>query len=187
MKIATHDSATGERSKNLLHSLFKFFAQTQDKTIKEQYEAGVRYFDLRIDKDLVLCHGLWKSGKNLADILMEMRKYVDDITYITVTIERKYDDAVCEELIKKIRNLINLHGKKVKLVHVAKKKPSWTILKEYRHISVVYGYISVPTFKQYLTRPFKDWRRYVPIPKFLKRITPKKEFSDEYYVMVDFV
>ena len=57
-KIATHDSATGERSKNWLNALGKVFAQTQTKTIKEQYEAGVRYFDLRVDKDLVLCHGL---------------------------------------------------------------------------------------------------------------------------------
>ena len=88
IKIATHDSATGERSKNLLHALGKVFAQTQTKTIKEQYEAGVRYFDIRVDKDLVLCHGLWKADKDFADLLIEMRKYVMERVYMRVITSR---------------------------------------------------------------------------------------------------
>ena len=100
MKIATHDSATGEKSKNLLHSLVKIFAQTQTKTIKEQYEAGVRYFDFRVDKDLVLCHGLWKSNKTLADILSEIKSYAQEIVYIRVIIERKYSEEVYKDNLK---------------------------------------------------------------------------------------
>lgn len=187
MKIATHDSATGERSKNLLHSLGKIFAMTQTKTIREQYDCGVRYFDLRVDRNLTLCHGLWKANKNLADILIEMKKYVSETTYIAVTIERGYPDEVNKALVKKIRNLANLHGRNIELVYIAKKKPSWEILKEYRQVNCVSGYLSVPTPRQYITRPFKDWRRYIPIPWVLKKITPKVEFNGDFFTMVDFV
>lgn len=186
-KIATHDSATGERSKNLLHALFTPFARCQTKTIKQQYLCGVRYFDLRVDKELTLCHGLWKANKNLSDLLVEMQKYVTETTYITVTIERKYSDDVNSMLMRKIRNLVNLHGRMVKLVYIAKKKPSWTILKKCYSVDVKAGYLSVLTLKQYLTLSIKDWRRYIPIPWVLKKITPKVECDSDCYVMVDFI
>lgn len=185
-KIATHDSATGERSKHLLHALGKVFAQTQTKTIREQYEVGVRYFDLRVDKDLVLCHGLWKANKDFADLLIEMKKYVEDTVYIRVIIERKYDKEVIDELVKKIRNLVNLYGRNVKLTYIAQKIP-WTTLKTYRDIPFVGGFLSVPTPKEYLTLPYKDWKRYIPIPRILKMVTPKVEFNDERFTMVDFI
>lgn len=186
IKIATHDSATGEKSKNILHALGKVFAQTQTKTIKEQYEAGVRYFDIRVDKDLVLCHGLWKANKNFADLLIEMRKYVTETVYMRVIIERKYTDDEIERIQKKIRNLVNLHGKNIKLTYIAQKIP-WKTLKEYRDIPVRMAFLSVPTPKEYLTLAHDDWRRYIPIPRVLKKITPKVEFNEDRFVMVDFV
>lgn len=186
IKIATHDSATGERSKNLLHALGKVFAQTQTKTIKEQYEAGVRYFDIRVDKDLVLCHGLWKADKDFADLLVEMRKYVTERVYMRVIIERKYPSDEIERIQKTVRNLVNLHGKHVKLTYIAQKIP-WKTLKDYYDVPVRMAYLSVPTPKEYLTMPYKDWRRYIPIPRILKKITPKVEFDKDRFTMVDFV
>ena len=185
-KIATHDSATGEKSKNILHALGKVFAQTQTKTIKEQYEAGVRYFDIRVDKDLTLCHGLWKANKNFADLLIEMRRYVTETVYIRVIIERKYSAEEIECIQKKIRNLVNLYGKHIKLTYIAQKIP-WRTLKEYRDIPVRMAFLSIPTPKEYLTLAHDDWRRYIPIPRILKKITPKVEFNEDRFVMVDFV
>lgn len=192
MKIATHDSATGERSKNLLHALVKVFAQTQTKTIKEQYEAGCRYFDLRVDKDLVLCHGLWKADKDLPQLLTEMARYVDDEgVYMTVCIERKYNQKTYDTLCKAIRQYINLRARgRVKLVYIANKLPQWNILAAYRSVAVKAGYLSVPTPKQYFTLTFKDWRRYIPIPRVLKMVTPKlpcERCEDDYFVMIDFL
>lgn len=188
MKIATHDSATGERSRNIFCSSTKIFAKTQDKTIKQQYEAGARYFDLRVDKYLVLCHGLWKSNKDLLTLLDEMKKYVTDEVYVAVTVERKYDDATIERLVKAIRQAVNLRGGgKVKLVYIAKKKPDWECLEVYRKIKVIAAYLSVPTPTQYLTCEIKDWRRYIPIPAYLKTITPEVVFRDDAFVMVDFL
>ena len=187
VKIATHDSATGEKSKNFLHALGRVFAQTQTKTIREQYEAGVRYFDLRVDKDLVLCHGLWKANKDLADLLIEMKGYVGETTYFRVIIERKYPEEEIERLRKTIRNLFNLHGGEyMKITYIAQKIP-WKTLKEYRDVPVRMAYLSVPTPKEYITWPYDDWRRYIPIPRVLKKITPKVEYSEDRFTMVDFI
>lgn len=186
-KIATHDSATGEKSKNWLHALGKVFAQTQIKTIKEQYEVGVRYFDLRVNRDLVLCHGLWKANKDLADILIEMRKYVTETTYVTVTIERGYSDEEIDSIANRIRKVLNLYGGMTKLVYIARKKPYWSIIKEYRKVACVSNYLSVPTPKEYLTLPYADWRRYIPIPRILKKITPSPQYDPDIFTMVDFV
>lgn len=184
IKIATHDSATGEKSKNWLHALGKVFAQTQTKSIREQYEVGVRYFDIRVDKDLTLCHGLWKANKDFTDLLIEMKEYVTEEVYMRVIIERKYPTDGIERIQKTIRNLVNLHGKHIKLTYIAQKIP-WKTLKVYRDVPFVGGFLSVPTPKEYLTLAHKDWRRYIPIPWVLKKITPKVE--SEEFVMVDFV
>lgn len=187
MKLATHNSATGESGKNLLHSFFSIFAKCQDKTIREQYEAGVRYFDLRVDKDLVLCHGLWKANKNLADIMTEIGRFEEEV-YVTVTVERKYDAKSYEALCKKIRQTINLRAKgKAKLVYIAHKLPKWTIIAAYHNVLVARNYLSVPTPKEYLALAHKDWRRYIPIPRVLKKITQKVAYTDNWFTMVDFV
>ncbi len=188
MKLATHNSATGEKSRNIFCSSTKIFAKTQNKTIREQYEAGARYFDLRVDKNLVLCHGLWRAKKTLRDVIKEMRLYLTDSVYVAVTIEHNYSAKVIERLKNDILDTINLRGGgKVKLVYIAKKKPDWECLKVYRQIKVIPAYLSVPTPTQYLTGEIKDWRRYVPIPACLKKITPEVEYSGDAYVMVDFL
>ena len=41
VKIATHDSATGEKGRGFLSFLVAPFAKTQSKTIKEQYDVVI--------------------------------------------------------------------------------------------------------------------------------------------------
>ena len=43
----------------------------------------------------------------------------------------------------------------------------------------------LPTPKEYLTLAHNDWRRYIPIPRVLKKITPSVECDG--FVMRDFV
>jgi len=186
-KIATHNSATGERSKNLLHALCTPFARCQTKTIRDQWFHGVRYFDLRVDKNLVLCHGLWKSNKTLFDVLLEMRKYVNETTYIEVTIEHNHPEEVVRDIYRRVCNMVNLHGRMVKLVAVNCKKPQWTCLKRWSHVDYVCRYLSVPTFRQYYKMEIKDWRRYIPIPRYLKTITAEPAFNEQVFTMVDFI
>jgi hypothetical protein len=60
-------------------------------------------------------------------------------------------------------------------------------LKEYRDIPVRMAFLSVPTPKEYITIAHDDWRRYIPIPRILKKITPKVEFNEDRFKMVDFI
>lgn len=86
--IGTHDSATGERGRGLLSWLVTPFARTQRKTIREQYEAGCRVFDIRVRntrRGWVCAHGVWTSHRTATDILSEIDRFPErcqvDLTY----------------------------------------------------------------------------------------------------------
>ena len=77
LKIGTHDSATGE--KGVWWSLpLSPFAKTQKKTIREQYDAGCRLFDLRIKKvkkKWRMCHGWWFTKRTAESIFEELNSF----------------------------------------------------------------------------------------------------------------
>ena len=79
VKIATHDSATGEKGKGFLSFLVSPFAKTQSKTIQEQYDAGCRSFDIMVREDewgVYRCaHGLWTSRRSATEILSEINSF----------------------------------------------------------------------------------------------------------------
>ena len=102
LKIATHDSATGERGYGILSCIGTPFSRTQSKTIKEQIETGCRLFDIRIRKTKrgwVCCHGIWESKKTLDEILSEINNVEGDV-YCDITFEDDFsDDKVTETTI----------------------------------------------------------------------------------------
>ena len=87
VKIATHDSATGEKGKGFLSFLVSPFVKTQSKTIQEQYDAGCRSFDIRVRKVSKkdsnkycwrVCHGLVDFNvefNRIEDILKTFKPY----------------------------------------------------------------------------------------------------------------
>ena len=188
VKIATHDSGTGEKSKNFLHRLFEPFAKTQTKTIEEQFNSGARYFDLRVDKDFDICHGLWKAEKNLFEILSDL-EYLACVKktkmYYTLTVERNFKDI--ESFINQLVNIIS-HYPNIECICINRKKPKWTTVHSFLKISLKPYYVSVPTPQEYLTFSFKNWQRYIPIPKVLNKLYKRKyKFNENYFVMVDFL
>jgi hypothetical protein len=73
MIIGTHNTMTYLEPKKWWMKLLNKYAQCQSKTIEEQYEAGCRYFDLRIrfrEEGMYFAHGLieYKSDKTPMDI-----------------------------------------------------------------------------------------------------------------------
>lgn len=188
-KIATHDSGTGEKSKNFLFKLFEPFAKTQTKTITEQWKAGVRYFDIRIDTDLTICHGLWKSNKCLYDVLDDLnylaQKDTNNKTYYQITFERNSKDI--DEYVGQINTIVEFY-EHITCTSVNRKLPVWTTLIKRTSLICAKDYVSVPTPKQYFTFALKDWKRYIPIPKVLHKLYKRKhEFNNKYFVMVDFI
>lgn len=187
-KIATHDSGTGEKSKNLLHRLFEPFAKTQTKTIEEQIKSGVRYFDLRVDKNYNICHGLWKADKNLFEVLADLEYYaikLDTDIYYTITVERNFKgiDSFIEYL-KSVR----FHYHKIQCVCINKKRPKWECIYSFIKIPIKADYVSVPTPEEYLKFKFKNWKKYIPVPRILNsKYNRKYKFNEDYFVMVDFI
>ena len=96
-KIATHDSATGEKGKGFLSFLVSPFSKTQSKTIKEQYDAGCRSFDIRVrrDKDGIFrcAHGLWMGRKSATEILSEINSFPEPCQ-VCVTYEGCIENSI---------------------------------------------------------------------------------------------
>lgn len=177
-KIATHNSATGEYG-TLLSSLFSIFSKCQNKTLVEQYNIGVRYFDIRVRKTWrgwVCAHGLWVARKPLFDLLKTLNDAVQgDTCYITLMYEGKSTLEIMEEL----KNMVESICPNLTIVYVGAKKPSWTALKTYHHIQVV---------SKFKGLGFATWHTYLPIPWLWKKIYfDKVEFNEDYFIMVDFI
>lgn len=59
--IGTHDSYTYLTPNSMIHALCSFMWRTQDKSIEQQKQLGVTYFDIRVRRDnnkWRICHGL---------------------------------------------------------------------------------------------------------------------------------
>lgn len=92
MKIATHNSATGEQGKGFLSWLVTPFSKCQRKTLIEQYDAGCRYFDIRVRYHYgwVCAHGLWESKQDAWRLLANLDRHAyqrGEKCYISLTYE----------------------------------------------------------------------------------------------------
>lgn len=189
LKIATHNSATGEKPLNLLSWLMIPFCRTQSKTIREQYNAGCRMFDLRIReyKDTwYMAHGLFLTKKNFLEILAELESF-DEPCYILVTYEGKLS---FREEIEGFRDYI-------KSLQQDCQKTIWgPVCVKYTDNDLKVDWITVlppttlfPQSKQaFLPLNGKTWHTYLPIPWLWKQFYFKKvTFNHEYYQFVDFL
>jgi hypothetical protein len=176
MKIATHNSGTGESGGGILSFLGSPFSKCQSKTIIEQYNYGVRLFDLRVRKykdKWVFAHGLWHSKTSIFKVLNDLNNISKD-SYILVTYEGKIDNSfldIVEEWFKIYSNL--------NLVEVAIKKPKWKVLKSYKR---------VPYKQHFKVLDGRSWHTYLPIPWLWKKLYYKEpKFNNTTYTMVDFI
>lgn len=191
IKIATHDSGTGEKNLNFLHAIFSTFSKCQDKTIKEQWENDVRYFDLRISKTLHLAHGMWRSKKKLEDVLQMLNDVAindtENPTHVMITIEQNYNDKVIKELISYLMTLKSKYTN-LTFISINRKRPKWETIVFYKYVKCASDYASVPWITEWKKISFKNWKQYIPIPRILHKLhTRKYEFNEKYFVMVDFI
>lgn len=181
--IATHNSVTGESGKGLLSWLVGLFSKCQCKTLKEQYEAGCRYFDIRVFKDMDgvwRCgHGLWTAGKSLTEIWTEIVLCYTD-AYFSITIE-KGGEAIYKEFKEDFPFSIKYYGEDCKrLTYIAVKHPQWHVMEEFARN---------PFLKtDYEILDANNWRRFIPIPWLWKKLRhDRTKFSYGYFTMVDFL
>lgn len=177
-KIATHNSATGNKSYSWT-SLFTIFSKCQNKTLVEQYNVGVRYFDIRVKKTKrgwVCAHGLWESKKPTFDLLKELNDIInDDVCYITLM----YEGTTTFETMEELKKMVESTCPKLTIVYIGEKKPKWKQMKTYKNVKVV---------SKFKGLDFSTWHTYLPIPFLWKKIYfDNVEFNEEYFTMVDFI
>lgn len=175
-KIATHNSVTGERGRGILSLLVAPFSKCQSKTLKEQYEAGCRYFDIRYKwsanrRSFVCAHGLWESKKDLYDVLKEINSFGD--CYVMLTCESG------EEMNDMDMNLKLKSNPQIKFTSFNVKHPEWKVVKTINPVA------SVSKFK---ILDWSSWHTLLPIPWLWKKVYyDKPEFNEEVFTMVDFL
>ena len=186
-KIATHDSATGEKGKGILSWIGTPFARTQSKTIKEQYEAGCRMFDIRlrlIKGEWRCAHGLWVSQRLAENIIREINDFYERC-YVTITYEggKKHKKEFIE-FAYRLQEAFTY----IKWGAIAIKYGEGSHL-----FKVQYDYIhrakSWPVCKQgFLPLDGKTWHIILPIPWLWKKVyNDKPEFNEKYFTYVDFL
>ena len=189
MKIATHDSATGERGHGWLSWLVTPFACTQSKTIWEQYDAGCRSFDIRVRysskrNEWVCAHGLWESERTADGILCEIDNFAERcevcITYEGVCKEVEqfrlwvlYNQRLCENI---------AFGRTCsKYAERAKVKVDYT---EVLPGSPLYS----GGVQGFLPLDGRSWHTCLPIPWLWDRLYKRPhKFNEEKFTFVDFL
>ena len=185
-KIATHDSATGEKGKGLVSIIGTPFAKTQRKTILEQYQAGCRMFDIRVKLvggEWRCAHGLWVSQRLAEDIIEEIDGFGRCYMLLTYEGGKRYKDefmAFAEKMKAECSN--------IKWGSIAIKYGEGSHL-----FKVKYDYLSHaknwPVCKQgFLPLDGRSWHILLPVPwlwKMLYHDSP--EFSRSFYTWVDFL
>lgn len=188
LKIATHDSATGEKGKGLLSIIGTPFARTQNKTIKQQYEVGCRMFDIRVklfNGKWRCAHGLWKSKRLAIDIIREINSF-DEKCYVTLTYEgtsKKKEEFI--QFVEKIKKeCTNIHWGTISVKYG-----------ENAHLlKVEYGFVSSAekgfpaAIQGFLPLNGKTWHILLPIPYLWKKIyNDNPKFNETYFTYVDFL
>ena len=187
MKIATHNSATGEKSNGFLSCLVSPFAKCQNKTIKEQYISGCRMFDIRLkhsDNFWRCAHGLWTSKKPASLIFSEINDF-EEKCYVMITYEGKLDannkDSFLSYVsyIKSNYNNIN-YGPVCAKYADNNTTVDWITLEEAEHWE--------DNEQAFLPLDGKHWQTYFPFPKFWKFFYFRSViFNNNKFKFVDFL
>lgn len=190
MKLGSHNTMTYLTPKRWYMRPFSFIARCQQITIKQQYDMGIRLFDLRISFDNkgmpVFSHGMmdYKGNNiyNVAKFLNDMARLEMDVIHVRVILERDNDvldkdrfTTLCSMLEEKFRYVAFFDGRY---------KKTWETLYEFKSEEPTY-------IDRYSSTTWKKWDDWLPWlyarlmnNKNKKIFIPKNTFQ---YLFIDFV
>ncbi len=114
----THDS--GAEDMSLVSSVAKNFTKTQNTSIKEQLELGVRFFDIRIHTDkFKIYHGSQDLNLTFKEVMEDFITYIERFPSETLLVQIKHEggsmntsdmyDVIYKDYIAKYKYIKNLH------------------------------------------------------------------------------
>lgn len=177
MKLASHNSMTYLKPDKWYMYPFRFIAKCQSKTVEEQYEAGVRMFDIRIGFDKhnnpKFKHGLMTYKSNIDSVFKYLVSKNDVIIRVTSEDSNPIFYNFCSYLVGKYGN--RFCG--------GCRKSDW---------KQVYSFISTSKFiivENYSSMPSNPkWYGIFPwIYAKLKNRKSKSTFNNNGYLMLDFI
>lgn len=193
LKIATHDSCTGEKCIFLSYFILPF-AKTQSKTIHEQLEAGCRLFDLRAKTykgEYHPAHGGYIIKRTLVDVLTEINDYIEekgeDKFYATLTYEGRLNSEEKREEFMAWVDEMKARFPKMILGEIIVKHTNYDWIVDWVELRK-----AEPGFcrckSKFKALNGKNWQSYIPIPWLWKKIYFNvPEFSEDYFTYVDFL
>jgi hypothetical protein len=182
LKIASHNSCSGEPCGNLISYFVIPFARCQSKTIDEQITFGVRMFDLRAKKvngHYYPAHGCFRNKIPVEEYIKKINSCEDNV-YATITYEGslKNDDEL-----NNFKSWISYIKDTYTHIHwgdICIKKPWTTIIKADPGFAS-----SVSKFKHL---DGSSWHTYLPIPWLWDKIYSRPhEFDNKQFTYYDFV
>lgn len=188
MKIATHNSATGESPNNILSTLISPFAKCQNKTIKEQYNAGCRMFDIRIKhyNGFWRCaHGLWTSKRLAYDILGDINKFQEKC-YVMITYEGRLENEDEKNSFMNYVSYIKSSFNNINYGPICAKYADRGTTVDWCTLENAENWAK--NVQAFLPLDGKHWQTYFPFPRFWKLFYFNKvKFNDEIFKFVDFL
>lgn len=128
---ASHDSLTSYSLKNWWLYPILWAARTQTKTIEQQLESGVRYFDLRFAEyggKLYAAHGVCIFNITIDEVFAKLNKWCnehEEEIYFRVLYEQKCNEMAFLSFQHKVR-LAVIYGSKFLRLHCIGQKSKWS-------------------------------------------------------------
>lgn len=177
--LGSHNSGSFSKQIGWTKFIPKFFSRCQRLNFREQYDSGVRYFDLRVTYfrgDYYIAHGLVRYNIKLEDAIREISGFK----------EQCYFSLIIEDTFLEFKGSLNVlmgisTGRKAKLHYISSKKTG----KSHYNSSAMNKYIAwmIPTAKK--------WDILIPEVdcKDINRFLDKRELimTESSVCIVDFV
>lgn len=202
MKLATHNTMSYQRPKQLWAKLFPFFARCQRVDYKRQHELGAQGFDLRIfwdnDGNIEFRHGIYRyPADNLYDvldyardndiivrILFELRDYNEKYIKNVEELKVKFIQF-CSDIEDKYPT-IRFYGGRItgtwEQIYKFSNEPKMTEVSLYSSVTSLFD-----SKKKWL-KVIDDWCPYFYAKWMNKRnIEEYKDKDDTWYVSIDFI
>lgn len=194
--LGSHNSCTYLPCKHWWMYLINWAAKCQNKTLSEQFHAGVRYFDIRVkwnekDRTWVIAHGLIEYKGSIGRILETLNalaKFYEEKIYVRFLLEyNKMPDDEATKILK-LENYVkwsrgyysNLH------YHLIETKWNEKVIDEYtKGIILTHKYSSVLGKKRFLWIPY--WYAKLHNNKTKEDYEGAIKDNNNVVIMLDFV
>lgn len=193
LRIATHDSVTGENPANILSVLVSPFSKTQTKTIAQQFASGCRVFDIRVKKykgNWHGAHGLFTTKRTIYDILKQLNQLAktdkDNPVIINVVYEGNLlkNIKTYEQFTTSANNWMQEFSN-IQFGDFITKYPKWQKVLDGNQVSFYPHNIN---YQQFKPLDFSSWHSLIPIPILWKQFYFKHPvFNEESFTYVDFL